>query len=392
MRLPRKRRCPMTSSPFTPTLVVLITTAALSACASSPTSTGSGPRYEAPRTVDTLEIPPGLTGPTQSPAFQVPVASGERVSAVRLDQAIERSSPAQRSTAATLMPRLETIEIARDGRSRWLIVEESPEILWPRLQQFWSTQNLVLERDEPRLGVMQTEWSENRAGIPLSGIQSMLARTIGSLYDAGTRDQYRLRLEPLNGKTEIFLTHRGAVEGRDQVAGGAEGFRWFITGPDAELEAEMVNRLVFFLSGGDLSTQDGSLAELDFERSGQVDLVERDGRILLTMQGNADILWRRLGFALERAGLLVDDSNRASGQLDVTYQPDLAVTAERPGFFRRLLGRASSQQRLQGNTYRIQMIHLSGQPLEITILARDGTELRASEARLLLEQIQPHLR
>jgi outer membrane protein assembly factor BamC len=363
---------------------------ALAGCTT--TGTVDGPRYEASRQVDSLEVPPDLIAPGMDRGFRIPEVPGERVSARELDhdaRAVPRTATAQ---PTTVLPESPDVQLRRDGQMRWLSVQASPEELWPQLRAFWRAQNLTLARDEPAVGVMETEWAEDLAGIPLGGARGLLARTLGSLYDAGTRDQYRLRVERQNGGTEVYISHRGAVE-----RGGADGqtSRWEIADPDPQLEAQMLNRLLVFLTTGEVTgaeTAATRVDEADFERTGQVDLTEREGRLVLVVWGEPDALWRRLGLALDRTGLMIDEQDRSAATFLVTYRPDIVDSAEdRPGALRRMLSFGRATPRRQDERYQIRMIE-NGRDLQIEALSIEGEPLRERDARFVLERIQPQLR
>jgi outer membrane protein assembly factor BamC len=361
---------------------------ALAGCSTFGGGGDEGPRYQATRQVDTLEIPPDLIAPGMEQAYRVPPGPGERVSAREIGRDT-RPVPGALRDAAAILPESAEVQLRRDGRTRWLSVQSSPESLWPRLREFWRTQNLALARDEPAVGVMETEWAENRAGIPLGGARGLLARSLGTLYDAGTRDQYRLRVEPRDGATEVFISHRGAVE---QADAQGDSSRWFIADPDPELEAEMLNRLLVFLTTGDVSGTVARAEEADFERTGQVDLVERDGRLVLAVWGEPDALWRRLGLALDRTGLLIDEQDRGAGTYFVTFRPDITQPEEqRPGFLRRVFSIGAATHRRADERYQVRML-ADGRDLQILALSIDGEPLRTADERFVLELIQPQLR
>jgi outer membrane protein assembly factor BamC len=384
----------LTSRPALPPTRIALSVAlalTLAGCSTS-NGVGDGPRYQASRQMDTLEVPPDLIGPEMERAYRIPDAPGERISARDLEE--EMSSAPRRATGASpvILPGSPDVQLQRDGQTRWLSVAASPEALWPRLREFWRTQNLILERDEPTIGVMETQWAENRAGIPLGTVRSILARTIGTLYDAGTRDQYRLRVERRDdGGTDVFITHRGAVE---EVDSEGTPTRWVIRDSDPSLEAEMLNRLLVFLTTGEVSGTAVTAEEADdFEQTGQVDLVERDGQPTLVIRGEPDALWRRLGLALDRTGFLVDEQDRSTGSFLVTYRPDIADGAEEPGFFSRLFGgRGASSREDERYQVRMRAGGEDGRDLQIIALTLDGQPLSTRDARFILEQIQPQLR
>lgn len=365
-------------------LVIPALALSLAAC-STPGEERSGPRYEASQPAqDSLEIPPNLLAPRMGQSFQVPETPGERVSVRDLASA-DAARPGE--LTARILPENPEVRLLRDRDVRWLWVAAEPEALWPRLREFWREQNLILARDEPLVGIMETEWAEDRAGIPLRATQGLLSRLVGTIYDAGTRDQYRARVERHDGGTEIFISHRGAVEASGE---SGRGSRWVMGDSNPELEVEMLNRLMVFLTQGASPATPLTAAVEDFDRSGQVDLVERAGQLALIATGQPDTMWRRLGLALERTGLLIDEQDQRNGVFLVTYRPDMVTDAEQPpGPLRRLFGGREDPRKNARYQLRLDS---DQQELAITVAAVDGEPLNERDTRFVLELIQPQLR
>lgn len=384
---------PRTNAHWPRTLVTVACAVAMTGCSTFfGKQTGDGPVYETNRQTQTnpLELPPDLIAPGMDRAFRVPDTPGSRVSARDLDREL-RASPQRRDGTLEVLPESAEVQLRRDGQVRWLNVASEPEGLWPRLREFWRAQNLALSRDEPTVGIMETEWAENRAGIPLGMTQGLIARALGSIYDAGTRDQFRMRVERYDDATEIFISHRGATEQAD-----SEGMatRWVIGDSDPELEAEMLNRLLVFLTTGETTARTMRAEEIepDFERTGRVDLVERDGRQVLVLWGEPDALWRRLGLALDRTGLVVDEQDRRTGTFLVTYRTDgVDDVQQRSGFLGRVFRFGRKASRHENQRFQIRMME-NGRDLQVSALSIDGEPLPARDERFVLETIQPQLR
>ena len=169
-----------------------IAAAALLAACSTANSLlhGKQVEYKSAQTLPSLEVPPDLTAPSGDNRYAVPggptTASGYQ------------SERAQQQTASgnAVLPEVPDMHIERDGSERWLVVaNETPAQLWPQLKDFWQENGFLVELDEPKLGVMQTNWSENRAKLPSNVDRFTLARLLGPLYETGERDKFRTRLE-----------------------------------------------------------------------------------------------------------------------------------------------------------------------------------------------------
>ena len=121
--------------------------------------------------------------------------------------------------------------------------------------RFWISNGFALKRDDPTIGIMETDWVENRADIPQDGVRALLKKYLDILYSAPTRDKFRTRLErTADGKrTEVYLSHSGVEE---VAAGGTSAsstniYIWQRRPPNPELEAEMLNRLTVYLGASE---------------------------------------------------------------------------------------------------------------------------------------------
>lgn len=354
----------------------------------------SGPEYEMSRQMDNLEVPPDLIAPGSDRAYRIPDAPGERVSAREMQQdSAARQQQRQTRTAdaaapvgsdARVLPESAEVELMREGNVRWLSVETPPEELWDRLTAFWDSQNLRLERNEPQVGIMETEWAEDRAGIPLRGTQNIFARALGNVYDANTRDKYRLRVERDNGRSAIYIAHRGASEEPE-----GETWRWAMRPSDPELEAEMLNRLRVFLVTGEMPEGGTRVAETVGDRPTELHQAEHEGQPVLVTGGEMERLWSQMGTYLDRAGLLVDEQDRNTRTFEVTYRPDMVGEGERGGFFSRIFGRGGDRR--ENERYQVRLSETGDGNLRIAARDIDGEPLSRRDAEFVLERIEQQI-
>jgi outer membrane protein assembly factor BamC len=105
------------------------------------------------------------------------------------------------------------VRIERDGNQRWLVVNRPADKLWDAGARLLAGKRLQPGDRGPRLGIMETDWAENRAKLPQDIIRNTLGKVFDSLYSTGERDKFRTRLERgADGGTEIYITHRGMEE------------------------------------------------------------------------------------------------------------------------------------------------------------------------------------
>ena len=140
-----------------------------------------------------LEIPPDLTASTIDDTLAVPEIS-PTASASLSTYAKERQGSVVKQDA-TILPEQPGITVHREGQQQWLVVEAPVEQVWPKVRDFWTSNGFALKRDDPAIGIMETDWLENRADIPQDGIRAIFGKYLGMLYSAPTRDKFRVRVE-----------------------------------------------------------------------------------------------------------------------------------------------------------------------------------------------------
>jgi len=333
------------------------------------------PEYQRSGEAAPLEVPPDLTAPSTDPTYEVP--AGSAVSASEASRGGARArAPGQRG----VLPQFEGMEVHHAGDVHWLRVEAAPGELWPRLKAFWEAQGIPLAKAEPELGIMETEWTEGLSSVPETGLNQFLSDFFTNITGSAGRDRFRLRLERSEDgqATNIYIAHRGL----QQVEGEART-EWQVRPSDPELEAELLKRLQVFLGRPE------DVAEAEAQPPAQ-DEVQRevtsvDGRPVLRIQERFVSVWRRVGVALDRAGLTVDDQNRSRGLYYVTYQGD----DEGTGFLARLFSTERGLQ--QGVQYQIQVLD-QGASTEVSALDQEGNQLEPKVARQILERLLSGLR
>jgi len=332
---------------FRPTvaaLAVLCALAMLSAGCSSLDSTSSSVDYRsAAAKTKPLEVPPDLTQLARDSRYQ---SQGGVISA-----SAAGAAPAVTAATNTLAVALQaqgTMRIERLGQQRWLVVEQTPEQLWPLLRAFWEQRGFTIAVEDAKAGVLETTWAENRAKLPADAVRNTIGRLLGNLYDTGERDQFRMRLERTAGGSEIYIAHRGAEEVYTDER--RENTRWRARPNDPQLEAEMLSRLMVSLGakeeaarplvaavGAASGTASGSSA-VPSQPTQPARARAVAGGAALELDDPFDRAWRRVGLALDRGGFTVEDRDRSQGVYYVRYVDPKSLGQEEPGFWARLMG------------------------------------------------------
>lgn len=256
-----------------------------------------------------LEVPPDLTMPAAGDSrYKVPQGDDQTVATY---SDYSKRGGARGGVATAVLPEVKGVRLEREGTKRWLVVNDKPENVWPILKAFWQEQNLPIKNEDAAGGVMETDWVENRAKIPLDFIRKTLGKAFDDLYSSGERDQYRTRLErDKDGtSTDVYITHRGKEEvmDKDKVTS-----KWQDRPNDPELEAIMLQRLMVRFGSSEEKAADALAASGAAGASAAPGVASlRDG--VIVVEDRFDRVWRRVGLAIEDAGLEVEDRDRVKG-------------------------------------------------------------------------------
>lgn len=351
--------------------------------------------YKSTNTLPPLEIPPDLTTPGTDDRFVVP-DSGGRGSASASAYNADRATRKDPSTVGVL-PAPPKARLERSGSQRWLVVEADPDRVWPTVRQFWQEQGFILTVESPATGVLETDWAENRAKLPLDFIRNTLGKVIDSIYSTGERDKFRTRLErSADTQTEIYVSHRGMVEVIDKRNSNAfkdastDGTVWQPRAPDPELEAEFLQRLLVRLGVEETAAK----AQLAKTAGGpeKARLAKAAEGMVLTVDERFDRAWRRVGLALDRVGFTVEDRDRANGQYFVRYaDPDAEMRKE--GILDKLsFWRDDKADPKKSLTYRIQVLDSGGNSTEVRVINADGERDRTETGSRILTLLHEQLR
>ena len=278
----------------------------------------------ASRPAKSLDVPPELTTPASDDRFVIPDPRTQTTYSTYQQRLAPGAAPAT-PTASGVLPKIEGARIERFGDQRWLVVKGSPEAVWARVHDFWIGAGYSLVREQPDVGIIETDWFEDRSKIPTDLIRRTIGRVLDGMYSTATRDKYRTRLEKGSelGTTEIYVSHRGLEEvytNRQE-----DTTKWQPRGNDKELEAEMLSRIMVKLGVPEAARLASASPGAPLAPS--VAGTDRRNAVLegsgLVVNDSFDRAWRRVGLALDRVGFTVEDRDRSKGIFFVRYiDPD----------------------------------------------------------------------
>lgn len=345
---------------------------------------GSTIEYKSARKLPPLDVPPDLTAPARDERFQVPEPSSATLSGYQAGRAQEAGGG-----DAAVLPKIDGMHIERAGDERWLVVNEPPEKVWPVLKSFWQENGFLIARELPEAGVLETDWSENRATLSQTWPQRTLGGLFGALQSTGTRDKYRARLERApGGGTEIYVSHRGLVE--VYVSEDRAQTAWQPSPPNPELEAEFLRRLMVRLG----ATENQARAQLaSAPAAPQRATLNKgaDGAGLLEVLEPFDRAWRRVGLALDRVGFTVEDRDRQKGVYFVRYADPQGERKKDEGLLAKLAFWRSDAPKVKAEQYRV-AVTAAAETSRVQVLDKNGAAENSVIANRILALLHEQLK
>jgi outer membrane protein assembly factor BamC len=333
--------------------------------------------YKSAQRGSTLDVPPDLTQLSRDSRYNVP---GTTVTA----SGYQAAQPAQATAATTATATVGDVRIERAGNQRWLVVNRPADKLWSPVRDFWQENGFLLDIDQETLGIMETDWAENRAKLPQDFIRSTIGKVFENLYSTGERDRFRTRLErSANGSTEIYISHRGMVEvysskDKDQTV-------WQPRPADVELETEFLRRLMVKLGVTEAQAQ-AVTATAPVQAAAKV--VTVNNAPVVQFEDNFDRAWRRVGLSLDRTGFTVEDRDRSKGIYFVRYVEPVTNATE-PGFFSKLFG--GSKKEASTERYQV-VVRSAGTATTVSVLGAQGQADASANARRITQLLADDLK
>ena len=340
---------------------------------------------------ENLELPPDLKGAAFDDAMDIPPVDGAATYSQYTGARAQRQVNQGSGSAGEILPTVEKVELRRSGDSRWLEVVAPPPQVWPKVVAFWRDQGILMVEQNPAVGVMKTDWIENRAEIPKDFITRWVSKVAAGLYSTSTRDQYIIRMEagPTAGTTDVHLTHRGMEEKLDTgTLGDQKRSVWQPAKSDPGKEAEMLRRLMLFLGAPDKRAAAVLASTAPTGTTSKLARVVTEGAVpVLIIPEDFQRAWRITGSALDRAGFAVKDRDMSRGLYYVRYQDtDAGATPKKKGWLERL----AFWRKSEIDTVKEYQIKVEGKDKEtrVSVLDTGGKRDSSESAARILSLLQ----
>lgn len=362
-------------------LVLGLGLVALSGCSTWNQLVGSEESVDYKSTVrgDSLSIPPDLTQVNESAHYRAPEGTAT-FSQYAQDQERSRNLTA----ADRVLPQTEGVSVKRDGDLRWLVIDRPAEEIYPQVIEFWGDNGFTIRNQDPRTGLIETDWAENRAKIPEGWIRSALGAIIDQVFDSGERERFRTRLERVNGQTEVYVSHQHMVE--TPTADGTT-FKWVHGKEDPGLNAAMLARMMVYL-GTDVQRAQALVSQAEKDPN-MPEITQAEGDVsALNLNEPFDRAWRRVGVAIDSAGFSVEDRDRSTGDYYIRYlDTDTGEKIEQQNFIGRLFG---SRNKAEAAHFRINVAQAGGGS-QVTVMDEQGQVQNTQTARRILSVLMGHM-
>ncbi len=338
-----------------------------------------------------LEVPPDLTKPSTQDDLSFLDSEPDKGMAASLVKNSSACPCEDTQLNLPVLPVQEHIKIARDGAQRWLVLQGEPRNIWPWIRDFWLKNDFKLSLEDPVIGLIETDWKQQRNNLPLEGQAESKKKVAeqdvidSKIYAVPTREKYRVRLDrgEQAGTTEVFLTHRGV-----ELLTDGKLIVWKLRPTDVELEAEMLARMFAYL-GNERKKLNASLASTNQHLNIATLIKDESGHPTLKIDIEFAHVWRRIGLILDRMDFIIEDRDRSVGTYHLRFKDvlkDEELKEEEKGWFSSWF---SSDTKESPNLQVV--LRDEGSSTHITVRNPDGKFSSEEKATSLLNKIINHL-
>lgn len=300
-----------------------------------------------------------------------------------------------KQAALQAQPRL---HVEYDGSAYWLVAADyTPEQLWPQLQALWEKNGFTLQVNQPELGVMETDWAENRAKVAHSAFRKSIGKFLEKIYSSGTRDKFRTLVQRNANGTAISIVHHGMEE---VVIGRRDSSRWQDRAREPNLELAFFAQLMENLGLNEEQAQDLIKQARQTERA-TVTVNEQAKATLISLDESFERVWWRVGLALDRMDFAVEQraknkglyvgrliERRSEETQDEAMEENKAL--KKPGLLSKIFNRRA-QKISESAPYLIRIQAVNNAKTQIAVITEGGQIDNTPEARRLILALHAQL-
>jgi len=266
--------------------------------------------YYSDKSVTSLEIPPDLTSPSYENSFRL----NDYVDNVDSNTINLTNKESETVSNEKILNIKSDISVMKSGSRRWLVVDKDPDLIWDLSKQFLKEKGFVIKKIDKKIGVMETDYLENKPVIPgksLGVIRSLFASSIDNVsYTLPSVDKYKIRIEPVESgsKSEVHLSLSSMKE-VVKNSGNVESTIWQEKEKDVSLETEMLYLLMVYLGGESAEAREKIINAKETEKIIVTLSNSFNGYKKLTFKQNILDTWDNLAWALLELNIQVEDKD-----------------------------------------------------------------------------------
>ena len=268
--------------------------------------------------------------------------------------------------------RREGVIIQSLSEQRWILIDATPSQVWPRIRDYWTELQILLDYENPGAGIMETSWVE-----------------LGS--DRENRHKYRILIEPglHSGYSEIYVVHLQQLR-TDPIPAV---ITWPETSSAPDLEQEMLRSISQFLADRNdiYQASSASLLAGTIQAASKANIITDggEGAPVLELKVDYNRAWVQIRQALEAAEIAIVDANRDQSFFSVRFA-GIVPEQKQPGFFGRLLGRGGEVSEREARHFSVRLLE-TGSTVNVVPEALEASNESSQLGLELLQVINDNL-
>lgn len=270
-----------------------------------------------------------------------PLVLPEDLRAVRMEDSWPIPELANPNAAARMFPKnvprpevlvgqeFDAVKIQKLGEKSWMVLGDSPEQVWPLVQEFLADSGVGIARENPPEGVIESEWivvaDRDYGDVVRTAVRDGGAKHVedgGAVIEPGReRLQFRVERGIRRGSSEVHIAHIRAIGLADEESAGIPA-----------VETEVVTKLAEYVAAG-VTDAPVSMVGRDIAARSKADIIKDErGYPALYLNVAFERAWATVSQALERAEIPVEGSDMGAAEVRAVFP-----TAGRRGWLKRIV-------------------------------------------------------
>lgn len=323
-----------------------------------------GDDYLKAEAIDALTIPPEIASVQMVELFYIPpIAPPDSP----LPDKFELLSPADFSFAR----KGELVKVQDLDNRSWIVVNQPPGLVWPRVRNFLANNNLPLGYIDASNGTLETDW------LSLAG-------------EPQYRDRFRIQMEQgLHAKTtEIHITQLTAYTTEILALPDPQRISWPAYSVNPSRELWLLNRLSDALDREERASASLLAQNIGSSRKVALVLKPEDPHLMLYIDHRR--AWDSVKASLNQPDITIDDMHKSKGVFHITQT--LELEPEKHWYDRFNIFRKKQQEPVfVSKTYIVSLERVTSEQVRVTVQSGLAETLPFEDASKLLRLIRGNL-